>query len=124
MHPWDLREHYCHLQTLDRCNAKQNINLIQNISFCQLIQPDFQSISIKDQICLEELRAGIDFLVLAQGLELWIGGERRSCRAQEKFRSKFDLPPVKKPAFIAHSAQDPKHLDCVEVVDVHLLAPR
>ena len=48
--------------------------------------------------------------------------QRGSRRAQEELGREFDLAPIEIVTFVAHPAQDPEHLDGIQVVDVHAAA--
>ncbi len=59
----------------DRGDAGQDINFIQDISLIHFLQPQVESFRIKDQVGLEELCSGIDFLFLPECLETGFGGK-------------------------------------------------
>ena len=67
---------------------------------------------------------GVDLLVLAERLEARLGGKGRGRRAEEDLGRELDLAPVQVLALVAHPAQDPQHLDRVEVDDVHAATRR
>ena len=66
-----------HFIALQRGDADQDVHLVQDIPLGKLVQPFVQPIGVIDQVGLEELRAGIDLLVLANRLEARLGCERR-----------------------------------------------
>jgi len=107
-----------HLQRLERCDAHQNEHLVQDVPPGQLVEPHFEAVGVVDQVGLEELRPGVDLLVLAQGLEFGPRGERRCRRAQEHLGRELDRTPVEVVALVAHPAQHPQHLHRIQINDV------
>ena len=102
---------------LQRRDADQDVDLVQNVALGQFIEPDFQAIRVIDQVGLEELRPGVDLLVLAHRLKFRPRGKRRGRRAEKHLRRVFDLAAIEVVTFVAHAARYPQHLHRVEIDD-------
>ena len=104
-----------HLEGLEGRDPDQDVDLVQDVAPGQRLQPDVQPIGVEDQVGLEELRPGVDLLVLADGLESRLRGEGRGGRPQEILGWLLKVAPVQVTAFVTHAAQQPQHLDRVDV---------
>ena len=82
------------------------------------VQPLGESIQIIDTLGLNEISAGIDLLVLADRLEFWFRSIRRGSSTEEIHRRELDVATVKVFSLVPHAAEQPEHLDRIEVEDV------
>ena len=75
----------------------------------------FQPIGIEYEIRLEELRPRIDLFVFADRLEFRTRGKGGCGCSQEDLWREFDLAPIEVMALVTHPAQNPQHLNRVNI---------
>src|SRR5690606_16650803 len=97
-------------ERLQGADTHKNENLIQEVFHVKLFQPWIEAVRIKYQVCLKELRPGIDFFTYTDGLHDRIECKWGCSSAEEELRPVLYLPSIEVNAFIAHPSQYPEHL--------------